>query len=152
MLEAEGRWHPRVDPRVLSSSISHHFLWGHSTKHVVSGAYGFVAVRLRVSPLGRWDHLQSACCIPWDGHGARHPLPSVGPGEINRGVWCSPAGQGGVEFGVCYLTAMDIRGVAKSGSLRGGQEGCWLRSFSSLLNSLLDAFFRRSLRKQPSNP
>jgi len=57
VLEAEGRWHPRGDPRVLSSSISHHFLWGHRTKHVVSGAYGFVAVRLRVSPLGRWDHL-----------------------------------------------------------------------------------------------
>lgn len=54
---------------------------------------------------------------------------------------------------MCYLTAMDILGVAKSGSLRGGHGGCcWLSSFSSLLKSFLDTFFRRSLRRQLSKP
>lgn len=78
MLEAEGRRHPQMDPQVFISSISHHFFWGHRTKHVVSGSHGFVAVRLRVSPLGRWDrfHLHAAShgmdtepgtsCPQWD--------------------------------------------------------------------------------------
>lgn len=138
---------------------------GCKTGHNLSAARGFTAEMLRVSLWGRGAVLPIFSRL-------LHPLPGT---DASGSRWsqaqmlvaglatrpnkytvaaehwqAAPAHRAG-RLGACYLTAIDSLGVAKSGSLRGGQDGCcWLSSFSSLLKSFLDAFFLRSLRKQLS--
>lgn len=161
---------------LCSSSISHRLLSARAQLDAAARpATSFLErvasqLRCRGSPCGEDEPCcpsSATCCIPClgrtpPGHtGARHRClwPALLRGQINKrwqpssGGQHLPAEQGGGRLGACYLTAMDSLGVAKSGSLRGGQDGCcWLSSFSSLLKSFLDAFFLRSLRKQLSKP